>query len=357
MSDDDSDDSSKTEDPTPKRLEESRRKGQVAMSREVNSWVMLLTATLLIVSISGTLMSKSTALLGVYIEHAGTLPGVPGGLRQVLGGALIGMLKIFALPALFLLVASIAGPMLQVGPLFSAEAIKPDIGKISLIKGWGRLFSMRSIVELVKGVLKLGVVTIVAVIMLMPFLRGIEHMVGLPVETIMGEMKILIVRMMVGVLIAYLIIAVIDLLYQRVDFYKKLRMTKQELKEEYKQSEGDPQIKSKLRQLRSQKARQRMMQSVPKADVVITNPTHYAVALQYDPDKMDAPLCLAKGADNIALKIRELAKENKISIYENPPLARALYATVEIDESIPPEHYQAVAQIISFVFKQKGKLR
>jgi len=357
MSDEGADDSSKTEDPTPKRLEEARRKGQVAMSREMNSWVMLLTVTLLIVAFASTMMGQTMDMLKIYLEQPEALSGVPGGLSAVLGGAALGIMKIMAFPFLCLMVAAIAGPFLQVGPLFSAEAIQPDLGKISIVKGWGRLFSMRSIVELVKGVLKLAIVATVAVVMLMPFLRSVEHMVGLPVPLIMGEMKILVVRMMTGVLIVYLIIAVIDLVYQRVEFMKKLRMTKQELKEEYRQTEGDPQVKSKLRQLRAQKARQRMMQNVPKADVVITNPTHFAIALQYNPDTMEAPLCLAKGMDNIALKIREKAREANITIYESPPLARALYDTVEVDETIPPEHYKAVAQIISFVFRQKGKLQ
>lgn len=357
MSEDSTDDSSKTEDPTPKRLEEARRKGQVAISRELNSWLMLLTATVLVMALAGPVMAQVSDLLKVYLEQAGQLPGVPGGLKSVMGDSFVLLMKIVALPLFFLMVAAFLGPFMQVGPLFSTETIQPDLGKISPVKGFERLFSMRSILEFVKGLLKLAVVTVVGVMLLRPYFDDIEHMVGMSMGDMMDEMKVMVVRMMAGVLIVYLVIAVIDVIYQRVEFMKKLRMTKQELKEEYRQSEGDPQVKAKLRQLRTQKARQRMMQNVPKADVVITNPTHYAVALQYDPESMDAPLCLAKGMDNIALKIREIAKENKVTVHENPPLARALYATVEIDESIPPEHYKAVAQVISYVFKQKGKIR
>ncbi len=357
MSDDKPDDSSKTEDPTPKRIEESRRKGQVALSRELNSWLMLLTATLLIMTLANPVMSHTTQFLKMYLEQAHALPGAPGGLSVVLGGAFKQVMKILALPLLVLMLAAFLGPFLQVGPLFSTEIIKPDLSKLSIVKGLGRLFSIRAVMEFAKGVLKISIVSIVSLALLYPFFGGIEHMVGLPVALMLGEMKILVLRMMAGTLIAFLVIAAIDVIYQRIEYMKKMRMTKQELKEEYRQTEGDPLIKAKLKQLRSEKARQRMMQNVPKADVVITNPTHFAVALKYDPDTMEAPLCLAKGMDQIALKIREIAKENDVTIYENPPLARVLYSSVEIDETIPAEHYKAVAQVISFVFKLKGRLK
>ena len=350
------DDSAKTEDPTPKRLEEARRKGQVALSREMNSWLMLLAATLLIMTMAHPVLLKTTEFLRIYIEQSHLMPGAPGGMAAVLGGAFMEMMKILALPLLLLMLAAFLGPFLQIGPLFAPEIIKADLSKISPSNGMERLFSMRAILEFVKGIGKLAIVSVVSVMLLYPYFDTIEHMVGLPVPLMLDEMKVLILRMMAGVLIAFLIIAAIDLVYQRMEFMKKMRMTKQELKDEYRQSEGDPQVKAKLRQLRAEKARQRMMQNVPNADVVITNPTHFAVALQYDPDKMEAPVCLAKGMDNIALKIREVAKENKVTIYENPPLARVLYDAVEIDEAIPAEHYKAVAQVISYVFKMKGKL-
>lgn len=170
-------------------------------------------------------------------------------------------------------------------------------------------------------------------------------------------MKTLVVRLMVGILVVLLVIAVIDLLYQRFEHYKRMRMTKQELKDEYKQTEGDPHIKARLRQLRTERARQRMIQAVPRADVVITNPTHYSIALEYKPETMEAPVCIAKGLDNVALRIREVAKEHNIVLFENPPLARVLYDTVDIDETIPSEHYKAVAEVISYVFKLRGRLR
>ena len=356
MSEDGEDDASKTEDPTAKRLEESRKKGQVALSRELNSWLMLLAATLLIMSFANPMMAKMTAFLKIYIEQAHALPGVPGGLGIVLANTFKSTFSLLALPLLVLMIAAFLGPFLQIGPLFAPEIIKMDASKISIVKGFSRLFSMRAIVEFLKGILKIALVGMVGTIMILPFMGGVEHMVGLSVGMILAEMKTLVMRMMTGTLIAFLIIAMIDVVYQRMSHMKKMRMSKQEVKDEYKQSEGDPMVKGKLRQLRAEKARQRMMANVPKADVVITNPTHFAVALQYDPDKMDAPLCLAKGIDDIALRIRAVAKESDVTIYENPPLARALYDTVEIDEDIPAEHYKAVAQVISFVFRKKGKL-
>lgn len=351
------DESQKTEDPTPKKLEESRKKGQIALSREVNNWVMLMAATLLIAFASMGTLGELKNLLRTYLEHLGSFPQAPGGLHVILGESFKEILKILFLPLLVLMAAAFLGPFLQIGPLFAPEVIKPDLSKISLIKGVSRLFSMRSLMEFAKGLLKIGIVSAVSIIIIYPYYGNIEHMVGLPMPLLMEELKDLVVRMMTGVMVVMIIVAVIDLVFQRNEHHKKMRMTKQEVKDEYKQTEGDPHVRARLRQLRAERGRQRMMQNVPNADVVITNPTHYSIALQYDPDEMDAPKCLAKGVDEIALRIREVAKENNIELYENKPLARALFDSVEIDETIPQEHYQAVAQIISYVFQRQGKLK
>ncbi|MBP7721209.1 MAG: flagellar biosynthesis protein FlhB [Alphaproteobacteria bacterium] len=351
------DDTQKTEEPTPKKLEEARKKGQVALSREVNNWVMLLAATILIVSFTGPVFKDITLLMQTYIERSHDIPGAPGGLYIALGEGLKKILLILALPFALLMLAAFLSPFVQVGPLFAPEIIKPDISKISPMKGFQRLFSMRSIMEFVKGILKIVVISIVGAVILYPYFGQLDHMVGLPIPLLMGEMKTLVVRLMVGILVVLLVIAVIDLLYQRYEHYKRMRMTKQELKDEYKQTEGDPHVKARLRQLRTEKARQRMIQAVPRADVVITNPTHYSIALEYKPETMDAPVCIAKGLDNVALRIREVAKEHNIVLFENPPLARVLYDTVDIDETIPSEHFKAVAEVISYVFKLRGKLR
>ncbi|AGH98422.1 flagellar biosynthesis protein FlhB [Micavibrio aeruginosavorus] len=354
---DEEDDSSKTEDPSQKKLEDARRRGQVPMSREVNNFVMLLAGTIMIMAFAGPLMEKLTINLRSYIEMAGQASPGPGMISSLLGDSFWMVMGAIGIPLVAFMFVAFIGGFVQVGPLLAPEVIKPDISKISIKKGFQRLFSKRSLMEFLKGLLKFGIVGAVGTVLLMPFYGSVEHIVGLEMYDIMHETEDLIIRLMMGVLMALVVLTVIDVVYQRQDHMKKLRMSKQELKDEYRQTEGDPMVKAKLRQLRAEKARQRMMANVPKADVVITNPTHFAVALQYDPDKMEAPLCVAKGMDQVALRIRELAKEHKITIHENPPLARSLYDTVEVDEVIPAEHYKAVAEIISFVFRQKGKLK
>ncbi len=350
------DDAQKTEDPTPKKIEESRKKGQVALSREVNSWVMLFAATLIVSAIAPYVFANMHDLLKAYLERVHMFPTGPGGFRIYVGEGLIESMKIWAWPVLFLVLAAFFAPFIQIGPLFAPEAIKPDFKKVSPIQGFKRLFSMRSLMEFAKGVFKIGIVSVVSVVILYPYFDQFEHMIGLPMQSLLFELQTLIIRLMIGVLIVMVLVAVADLVFQRAEHTKKLRMTKQEVKDEYKQTEGDPHVKAKLRQLRAERARQRMMQAVPSADVVITNPTHYSIALKYDPQTMEAPLCVAKGIDEVALRIREIAKEHDIELYENKPLARTLYDTVEIDETIPPEQYKAVAEVISYVFKLKGKL-
>ncbi len=354
--DDQTDDSQKTEEPTPKKLEEARKRGQVALSREVNNWVMLFAATLVVITLMGSAMMQLMEMMRVYIEHSHALPGAPGGLGVILGEGVKQVFMILLLPFLFLLMAAFFAPFLQIGPLFAPEVIKPDLSKISIIKGFGRLFSMRSVIELVKGVLKMVVIGAVAIIIIYPYFDRFEHLIDLSIPAVMTELRTLVIKMMVGVLVVLMVIAMIDLIYQRYEYSRKMRMSRQEIRDEYKQSEGDPHVKARLRQLRAERARQRMMQAVPSADVVITNPTHYSVALKYNPDEMPAPVVVAKGMDELALRIRKVAKENDIVLYENKPLARALFDVAEIDEPIPFEHFKAVAEVISYVFKLKGKL-
>lgn len=357
MGDSEQDDSQKTEDPTPKRLEEARKKGQVALSREINNWIMLLAATIMIGALLPGIMKKMEYKLAAWLEHAADVPDAPGAYTAVLKEAFGSVLGILALPLLILMFAAFIGPFIQIGPLFAPEIVKPDIGKVSPLRGFKRLFSMRAMMEFVKGLLKISVIAAVGFFLLSPFYGQVDHMVGMPPPLLLGDLKTLVIRLMIGILVALMIIAVIDILFQRTEHMKKMRMSRQELKDEYRQTEGDPHVRARLRQLRAERARRRMMQAVPEADVVITNPTHYAVALKYDPDNMDAPLCVAKGMDDIALRIREVAKANDVVLFENPPLARILFDTVEVDETIPPEHYKAVAEIISYVFRLKGKLK
>lgn len=349
------DDASKTEDPTPKKLDESRKKGQVALSREVNNWVMLFTGTIVVLAIGPGVMTALKNHMKLYIEKAHLVPAMPGGAGFVFGQSFTEVLSILAVPLIILLIAAFMGPFLQIGPLFAPEIIKPDISKVSVFKGVKRLFSIRSLMEFVKGLLKIGIIGVVGVILLKPFYGQAEHFIGLPIPIVLNELQGLVLRLMSGILVVLLVVAVVDLVYQRFEHHKKMRMTKQELKDEYKQTEGDPHVRAKLRQLRQEKAQSRMMQSVPDADVIITNPTHFSIALKYNPDEMDAPVVVAKGIDELAMRIREVAKENDIPLVENRPLARILFDKVDIDAVIPEEHYKAVAEIISYVFQLKGK--
>lgn len=349
------DEAQKTEEPTSKRLEEARKKGQVPLSREVNNWVMLCMGTILIMMLADSTFGNLKDFMAIYIERAHEIPGGSGGVSAALSNGMVEVLKILFLPLLLLAAAAFLGPFLQIGPLFSAETIKPDINKISPLKGLERLFSKKSLMEFAKGILKITIIGAVGFIIISPYFANVDHMVGLPLPLLMDELQAMAVKMMVGMLIVLIVVAVIDLAFQRYEHYQNMRMTKQEVKDEYKQTEGDPHVRARLRALRAERARQRMIQNVPSADVVITNPTHYSIALKYDPDEMDAPMCVAKGVDDIALRIREVAKQHDVIIYENVPLARSLYDVVEIDETIPENQYKAVAEVISFVFKQKGR--
>lgn len=353
--DDTQDDSQKTEDPTPKRLREMREKGQVVMSRELNSWILLFVGTLVLLMIGPWMMEGLARTFRVFIASPHALHSDPGGLWIVLKETFQSVGYYLFLPMLFLVVAAIAAPFVQIGPIFSIEPVKPKLEKISPIKGFQRLFGMRAFFEFFKGLVKIVLVGLIIGMILWPFIGTVSVHVGQSVHYMMGLVADLTTRVMVGVLVLIFVMAVLDYLYQRYEHMKKARMSHQEIKDEYKQTEGDPHVKGKLRQLRMERSRQRMMAAVPEADVVITNPTHFAVALKYSPGEMGAPIMVAKGQDQVALRIRELAMEHEVEILENPPLARALFASMEIDDEIPGEHYQAVANIIRYVFKKKGK--
>jgi flagellar biosynthetic protein FlhB len=261
------------------------------------------------------------------------------------------------LPIITCVAAAVIGTVVQIGFLFATEKLNFDLAKLSPGAGIKRLFSVRSAIELLKSLAKVGLVATVAVWMASPALDQMARMASESAEHLPGEIYKLVMRLLLGVLAVVTVLAALDYAYSRFAFMKMMKMTKQEVKDEHKQSEGDPKIKAKVRQIRYERAKRRMMASVPKASVVITNPTHFAVALQYEVGEAGAPKVVAKGADLVAQRIREIADEHDIPIVENPPLARALYASVEIDHEVPPEHYKAVAEIISYVFRLKGKIK
>lgn len=352
----DQDESQKTEDPTRKRLEEAHERGQVASSREATHFTLLIAFTFVATWMGPNLLKRTQFSLSKFIERPDTIPVSQGDISNLFVDILSNAAGILFIPFMLFVVAVFASSFLQNNFVFSIDPIIPKLEKISPMKGFSRLFSMRALVEFIKSIIKLTITGFIAWYAVRPYIDQIQK---LPQATTLGAMSFLSVttqRMLIGICIVMFLLALLDFLYQRYQFIRSLRMTKQEVKEEYKQQEGDPQVKQRLRQIRVERARKRMMAAVPTADVIVTNPTHYSIALKYDPDKMRAPRLVAKGLDNIALRIREVAREHDIPLYENPPLAQALYATVEIDQEIPEEHYKAVAEVITYVYKIKGKL-
>jgi flagellar biosynthetic protein FlhB len=252
--------------------------------------------------------------------------------------------------------AALAGHVLQSRPSFTVEKIKPDFSKLSLPAGFKRMFGLEGWINLLKGLIKIAIVGMAIWTQLWPARGMLEGILIQTPSGVVGDMSLLLFRVLMAALSALAVIAGLDYFLQRMRFMQRNRMSKQEVKEEYRQNEGDPVIKAKVRQIRHDRAKKRMMAAVPGATVVIMNPTHYAVALKYESGKMEAPVCVAKGIDALALRIRAVAEENNVPVVENPPLARALHATVEVDDAVPPEHYKAVAQVIGYVMRLTGKL-
>ena len=349
------DDASKTEEPTDKKLADARKKGQVATSKEVGSFFVLLGGTIMILLMAPGMAEGVMRVVIPFVERPDMMEMNGPALLKTAISILQGLAFSIGLPILMLLVFGVLGHVVQNGLLFAGERIKPDLGKINPLKGLKNIFGMKNLVEFFKAVLKLVLVGLILVLIITPELDNIPAYTGFSLKSVIDELYDMTAIMLIVVLSLTAIIAALDFSYQKYEFKKRMRMTQQEVKEEHKQTEGSPEIKAKIRQIRTERAQQRMMQAVPTADVVVTNPTHYAVALKYDIDTMVAPVCVAKGQDNIALKIREVAEEHDVVIMENPPVARALYATVDIDQQVPPEHYQAVAEIISYVYKLKKR--
>jgi len=345
----DQDESQKTEEPTSKKLEDAHKKGQVPKSQEVTHWFSIFGGALVVAIFAGQLAGDLRLTLVSFIEFPHQIAADQAGLVLVFGNLAVAVAKLLALPIIVIMIAALAGNLIQHKPVISADRMKPKLSKLSLPKGLKRQFSSRSLVEFSKGMAKLTVVAVIVIWLVLPEADRLGMLVTYDPIDLVGAIQVLALRMFVGVLVVMGFIAALDFAYQKMQFTKQQRMTKQEIKDEHKQAEGDPMVKAKLRQIRMERGRHRMMLAVPDADVIITNPTHYAVALKYDESSMDAPKLVAKGTDQVALRIRKVATEADVAIVENPPLARAIFASVELDQEIPPEHYKAVAEIIGFV--------
>lgn len=350
---DDQDKSQKTEDPTDRKLSEAHKKGEVAKSTEVTALFSLIMGTLVFAFYADDMATSLRISLSPFFELAHERSFEPVDIMALFREVLGIIAAAIAIPLLLILSGALAGNLVQHKPVFTTEKIKPKFSKISPMKGVKRMFGMPSIVNFLRAVAKLLLVGAIVVSVMWPerdqlaLVSSIDPALVLPIIQAFG---LQILSAVIGVLT---IIAILDFTYQKYNFTVNQKMTKQEVKDEHKQSEGDPKIKAKLAQIRMERSRTRMMAAVPDATVVIMNPTHFAVALKYESDDMSAPVCVAKGVDAVALRIREMAEEHDVPVVENPPLARALFASVELDDEIPSDHFKAVAEVIGFVMRLK----
>jgi len=351
----------KTEPATEKKLSDARKEGQVAKSREVANCLGLLSLFLVLKFWVGTMGTEFLQLFsGVYIRIPEAIKMYDGQVpeKELIDILRYGIIRIAIIVAPIFLVGFIVAflsDVIQVKWKITGKPLMPKFNKLNPASGIKRIFSINSIVELIKSIAKIGLVLYVTYSYLSDKKNDIFYLYSMPLMQAIQLTGELVINLGLRIAIVYLIIALLDYAYQKFKFAKDMRMTKQEIKEEYKQQEGDPQIKGKIRQRMMEASRRRMMQDLPKADVVITNPTHYAVAIKYDPEQYDAPIVLAKGEDYLAQKIKEAARENHIEIVENKPLARMLYANVEVGQLVPPELYQAVAEVLAFVYHLQGR--
>jgi flagellar biosynthesis protein FlhB len=350
------DDTERSHDPTQKRLDDAIGRGDVVKSQEVSAWFVLAGSTLVLMAFSGTMAGGiATTLRGVIANsHAIRVDG--RGFVHFTEKLTFEIMAAMAVPFLVLLLAAIGGNAIQHRLVWSAESLKPKLSKISLGAGFKRLFSKQSLENFVKGLMKLAVVGTTMTMMLWPERFQLDALVRTDPAAMLAITQSLTLKVLAVVVALLFVIAAADYLLQYRQWFERQKMSFQEIKDEFKQTDGSPEIKAKIRQLRQMRTRKRMMAAVPDASVVITNPTHYAVALKYERG-MNAPICVAKGADLLALKIREIAGQHQIPIVESPPLARALFATVEIEKEIPAEHYKAVAEIIGYVMRLGRRAR
>jgi flagellar biosynthetic protein FlhB len=349
----------KSEEPTEKRLRESREKGQIARSRELNTLAIMLAGAGGLLAFGGSLGS---ALLSIMSGNFSLAREVIMDERSMAIWLLAsGKVAVDALAPLFLalLIASIVGPIALGGWLFSAKAMAPKMSRMNPAAGLKRMFSAKALVELLKALAKFTLVLTVALAVLAANVDDLLAIAHEPLQSAILHAAQVVGWSALWMACGLVLIAAVDVPFQLWDNKQKLMMTKQEVRDEYKDSEGKPEVKQRIRQLQREMAERRMMQAVPQADVVITNPTHFAVALKYDPSKGSAPVLLAKGGDFTALKIREIAQEHKVMLLESPALARAVFYSTELDQEIPAGLYLAVAQVLAYVYQirqyQAGK--
>lgn len=344
----------RTEEPTQRKLEEAINKGNVAKSQEISTLFVLggfaLATMLAAPSSAGILVEGLTA----FLRNPHQVPGDGAGILAAARQAGLVMIAALAVPFVVFILAGLMGAGLQHRPLWATEMLLPKLERISPLSGFKRIFGAEALVNFLKGLFKIAIVGTLAAIVLWGERARMEELVTLDPRLMAPVISAIALKLLAAIIALFFFVAVADAIYQRFAWLKRQRMSRREIKEEFKQSEGSPEIRAKQRQIRMERARRRMMEAVPTATVVITNPTHYAVALKYEPG-MAAPVCVAKGVDALALRIRERAREHDVPIVENPPLARALHASVELDAQIPVDHYAAVAEVIGYVLRLRRR--
>lgn len=345
----------RTEQATPRRREEARKRGQIPKSREISSVMVLLTGGSVLFFLGSFMVRQISELTVQYLGQIGSLSLNPDNIQGLNLRVIQSILIILAPVLITVLVVSILSHYVQSGPLLAAETIKPEWSKINPLKGFGRLFSKQSLAELLKSIFKILIIGGVAYSLIQKEMSSVLLLTGQNPSATLSYLRSISWSLLLKVSLVMLALAGADYLFQHWSYEKNLRMTKQEVKEEMKSTEGDPLIKSRVRSLQRQLARRRMMVEVPKADVIITNPTHLAIALRYQIKEMEAPKVVAKGAGWIAEKIIKIAREHQIPLIENKPLAQTLYKSVEIGQMIPSSLYQVVADILAYVYRIKNK--
>ena len=351
------DDSQKTEEPSEKKLADAKRKGDVPNSKEVSNMAGIACAAALIAFAAPPVSERFVgSLLGLVsnthdISIRRSFDDLSTFTMDLFVSMVIVLSPIFAAFA----AAGIAAAFAQNAVVFSTERIKPKADRLDPAKGFKRMFSRSSFVELGKSIVKVSVVATVVAMFTLSEVGNLSSAASYDLAAVPGRIQAITLRLLGIVLITTIAITVLDVLWRRIEWKRNLRMTKQEVKDEFKQLEGDPHIKARVAEIRRSRARRTRLQAVPEATVVIANPTHYAVALRYAPEECDAPICVAKGRNKIALKIRAIAEKHNVPVVENPPLARALHGVLEEDHPIPEQYYQAVAEIINYVFRSGAR--
>ncbi|MEN6349769.1 MAG: flagellar biosynthesis protein FlhB [Syntrophomonas sp.] len=343
----------KTEKATPRRREEARKKGQVFKSADLSSAVILVAGSMAMIFSFPYIVSQIKGFTQLYLLHRGTQSLTQAYTYYMFLEAmqLMGRVCLPVLGTTF--ITALLVSYLQVGFIFSTESLTPDLNRLNPVEGFKRVFSRRALAELLKSLAKVFITGYVVYTIIKDNYAVFPRFIDMELGASMVVLGDIVFEIALKVGIVYVIIGIVDYIFQWFEYEKSLKMSKYDIKQEWKQNEGDPQLRSRQKQIQREMAMRRMMSEVPRADVVITNPTHFAVALRYDAPRMAAPVVVAKGQDYMALRIREIASQNRVALVENPPLARTLYSSTDIGDVVPADLYQAVAEVLAFVYRQK----